>query len=127
MLVQVTFNTSKTQTEPWPTLPTTLMEPRRLKEIKHRHTLYHVYNFLNLDRTTSAAAAAYKRPMALRVGDGNTKYDLANCLSHVKYNVELLNLPGVLDTKTLFWEMKNKLPKQGESLFLPRVSVCIFL
>ena len=126
MLVQVTFNTSTTQTEPWPTLPTTLMEPRRIKEVNHGHTLNHVSNWLNLDRTATDAAAAYKRPMALRVGDGNTKYDLANCLSHVKYNVELLNLPGDLNTKTLFWEMKNKLSKQGESLFLPRVSFCIF-
>ena len=37
-----------------------------------------------VDRTTTDGARAYKRPMALRVGDGNNKYDLANVLAHVR-------------------------------------------
>ena len=76
-----------------------------------------------LDRTTTDAAAAYKRPLALRVGDGNNKYDLANVLAHLRYHVELLQLEDNIEDCTLFWEMRNKLPEHGESFFLPRVYI----
>ena len=65
----------------------------------------------------------FKRPLALRVGDGNTKYDVANVLAHLRYHVELLGLPGDTDSQKLFWEMKNLTPKPGESFFLPRVNI----
>ena len=75
------------------------------------------------DRTTTAAAKAFKRPLALRVGDGNNKYDLANILSHLRHHIDMLNMPEETDTLTLFWEMKNKMQKIGESFYLPRVNI----
>ena len=77
------------------------------------------------DRTTTMGAKAYKRPLALRVGDGNTKYDLANVLAYIRYHVELLNMDVDTDTLGLFWEMKNKLPRKGESFFFPRVNILV--
>ena len=75
------------------------------------------------DHTTTKAALAFKRPIALRVGDGNNKFDLANVLAHLRHHVELLGLPADIDSLELFWEMKNLLPKQGESFFYPRVNI----
>ena len=65
----------------------------------------------------------FKHPIALRIGDGNTKYDLANVLAHLRHHVELMDLPAETDSLELFWEMKNLLPKQGESFFMPRVII----
>ena len=78
------------------------------------------------DYTTTKAARAFKRPIALRVGDGNNKYDLANVLAHLRHHVELLDLPGDIDSLNLFWECKNRLPQQGQSFFLPRVITFFF-
>ena len=41
------------------------------------------------DTTTTAGADAFKRPIALRVGDGNNKWDLANVLAHVRLDFEI--------------------------------------
>ena len=73
------------------------------------------------DHTTTKAALAFKRPIALRVGDGNNKYDLANVLAHLRHHVDLLNFAADTDSLELFWTCKNKFPKQGESFFFPRV------
>ena len=77
------------------------------------------------DRITTWASNAFKRPLALCVGDENTNYDLANVLSHLRHHIELLGIPADIESLTLFWEMKNLLPKLGESFFKPRVIILI--
>ena len=73
----------------------------------------------------TAKHLVFKRPIALRVGDGNNKYDLANVLAHLRHHVDLLDLPADTDSLELFWEMKNLLPKPGESFFMPRVNITL--
>lgn len=64
-----------------------------IKEVKILifFTLKTTFTNSHLDRTTSKASAAFKRPLAVKVGDGNNKYCLANVLAHLKYHVALLN------------------------------------
>lgn len=65
---------------------TFLIQRKKTKEVSSAVLLlcFYIYIRFILDRTTTDAANAYKRPMALRVGDGNNKYDLANVLAHVR-------------------------------------------
>ena len=44
----------------------------------------------------------------------------------IRHHISLLpNLDGPVEEQTLFWEIKNKQPKQGESFFFNRVGLDI--
>jgi hypothetical protein len=78
-------------------------------------------------------------PLALKVGDGNNKYDLSYVFAHQRLGltiifmdiivtcvlfrrqVLMMGLDTDIEDTTLFWEMKNKTPKPGECFYFPRV------